>query len=91
MTRTKLLGALIILSAAVAAPVSAQEAGKRGQAVRYGMETQSIPRGAYNQVNEPISTAVRKRDRFDPVNSGNVEKDPQITGGEDITLRPAGG
>ena len=81
----KMLGALMIFSATVATPVLAQQAGKRGPGSLYGLESQSSPRGAYNQVNG--SSYTRQRDRFSPENFGNAEKDPTITGGEDTTLR----
>ena len=82
MTRTKMLGVMIILSAAVATPVSAQDAGKR--------TTARSARAAYNQVNTSPSAGAT-RDRWSPENSGTVDKDPQITGGEDITRRAPGG
>jgi hypothetical protein len=85
MTRMKMLGALIILSGAVATPVLAQQAGKPGPGNPYGLESQSNPRGAYNQVNGPSYTPTRLRDHWSPENSGNAEKDPSITGGEDTT------
>jgi hypothetical protein len=85
----KMLGALMILSATVATPVLAQEAGTRGPGSPYGLASQSSPRGAYNQVNGPSYTPTRMRDRFSPENSGNAEKDPSITGGEDMTRRPS--
>jgi hypothetical protein len=85
-----MLGALIILSATVATPVLAQDAGKRGPASGYSLVSQSSPRGAYNQLNEPSYVANQKRDRWSPENSGTVDKDPSIAGGEDTTRRPAG-
>ena len=91
MTNPKKLIALIVLSAAVATPVLAQDAGKRGPANGFNLVSQSSPRGAYNQVNDPSYNANRMRDRFSPENSGTVDKDPQITGGEDITRRAPGG
>jgi len=90
MTRTKMLGVMIILSAAVAMPALAQDAGKRGQS-RYGTETRSSPRSAYDQVNASSYAGAPNRDRWSPENSGTADKDPQITGGEDITRRAPGG
>jgi len=90
MTKIKMLNALMIVFATVATPVLAQDAGKRGPANGYGPVSQSSPRGAYNQVNEPSTNAKGMRDRWSPENSGTVDKDPQITGGEDITRRAAG-
>jgi hypothetical protein len=90
MTKAKMLSGVMILFATVATPVLAQDAGKRGPANGYNLVSQSSPRGAYNQANEPSYNANRIRDRWSPENSGNVDRDPQITGGEDITRRPAG-
>jgi hypothetical protein len=89
MTKAKMLGVLIILSATVATPVLAQQVGKRGPGSLYDLETQSSQRGAYNQVNGPSNTATRTRDRWSPESLGNNEKDPSITGGEDTTRHPS--
>jgi hypothetical protein len=89
MIRTKMLGALMILSAAVATPALAQQAGKRGLANGYGLASQSSPRGAFNQLSEPSYDAKGKRDRFSPENSGTFDRDPSIAGGEDTTRRAA--
>jgi hypothetical protein len=81
MTKMKTLGAMIILSAAVATPVFAQDAGVRGPGSRYGLESQRGPtyhgrnRGAYNQLNGPFDAIPRTRDGW--------------TGGEDPSLHPA--
>jgi hypothetical protein len=83
MTRTKMLGVTIILSAAVAMPALAQDAGKRTRA--------TSPRSAYDQVNASSYAGAPNRDRWSPENSGTADKDPQITGGEDITRRAPGG
>ena len=90
MTKLKTLCALIILSAAVATPVLAQDAGARGPGSRYGLESQSGPRGAYNQLNAPSYAATPTRGHWNPENSGNPERDPLITGGYDTTRRPSG-
>jgi hypothetical protein len=81
MTKMKTLSAVIILSAAVATPVFAQDAGVRGPGSRYGLEPQPGPtyhgrnRGAYNQMNGLFYATPRTRDGW--------------TGGEDPSLRPA--
>src|SRR3984957_12207686 len=81
MTKMKTLSALVILSAAVATPVFAQDAGVRGPGSRYGLESQRGPtyhgrnRGAYNQLNGPFDAIPRTRDGW--------------TGGEDPSLHPA--
>ena len=89
MTKMKTLSAVIILSAAVTTPVFAQDAGVRGPGSRYGSDSQSGPRGAYNQLNVPSSAATPTRGHWNPENSGNSERDPLITGGYDTTRRPS--
>jgi hypothetical protein len=89
MTKMKILSALIVLSATVATPVLAQEAGKRGPGSLYGLDSQSSPRGAYNQLNGPSYAATPTRSHWNPENSGNSERDPSITGGYDTTRRPS--
>ena len=89
MTQMKMLSALIILSAAVATPVLAQEAGKRGPGGLYGFDSQSGQSGAYNQLNGPSYAAPPTRGHWNPENSGNNERDPSITGGYDTTRRPS--
>ena len=89
MTRMKMLGVLMILSATVATPVLAQQAGKRGTGSLYDLESQSSQRGAYNQANGPSNAVTRTRDRWSPENPGNNEKDPSIMGGEDTTRHPS--
>jgi hypothetical protein len=90
MTKMKMLSALIILSAAVATPVLAQEAGKRGPGGLYGLDSQPGQSGAYNQLNGPSYAATPTRSHWNPENSGNAERDPLITGGYDTTRRPSG-
>jgi len=89
MTKMKMLSVVIILSAAVAPPVFAQDTGLRGSGSRHGLEAKPNPRGAYNQSNGPFYTATRTRDHWNPESSGNNERDPSITGGEDTTRRPS--
>jgi hypothetical protein len=89
MTRMKMLGALIVLSAAIATPVLAQEAGKRGPGSLYGLDSQSSPRRAYNQLNGPSYSATPTRGYWNPENTGNNERDPSITGGYDTTRHPS--
>jgi hypothetical protein len=89
MTKMKILGALIIVSATIATPVLAQQAGKRGAGSPYDSQSQSSQRGAYNQVNGPSNTATQTRDHWNPENTGNNEKDPSMTGGEDTTRHPS--
>ena len=89
MTQMKMLSALIILSAAVATPVLAQEAGKRGPGGLYGLDSQPGQSGAYNQLNGPSYAAPPTRGHWNPENSGNNERAPSITGGYDTTRRPS--
>jgi hypothetical protein len=89
MTKITLLNAVIILSAAVATPVLAQEAGKRGPGSLNGSDSQSGPRAAYNQLNGPSYAATPTRGHWNPENSGTNERDPSVTGGYDTTRRPS--
>ena len=92
MTKFKTLCALIILSAAVATPVLAQEAGKRGPGGFYGLDAQSGPRGAYNQLNGPSNSTPRALDSEDRRNIetfGFSGRDPSRVGGEDPDLKPS--
>jgi hypothetical protein len=89
MTKMKTLSAVIILSAAVSTPVFAQDAGVRGLASRYGSEPQSDPRGAFNQLNGPLSATSRTRDGRNIENFGSGGRDPSIPGGEDPSLHPS--
>ena len=86
MTKMKTLSAVIILSAAVAAPVFAQDAGVRGPESRSGLEPH---RGAYNRLNGPSYATPRTGSGRNTENFGSIEKDPSIPGAEDTTLRPS--
>ena len=93
MTKIKTLGAVIILTAAVAAPAFAQDAGKLGRGSHHGQAyEQSNYRGAYNQLGgAPYDAApqtpdeMRNRDNF-----GFSGRDPSRVGGEDPDLNPPG-
>jgi hypothetical protein len=89
MIKMKTISAVIFLSAAVATPVFAQDAGVRGPGSRYGLESQSGPRGAYNQLNGPSNVTTRTLDHWNPEKSGTIERDPSIPGGEDTAFRPS--
>jgi hypothetical protein len=92
MTKMKTLSALIILSAAVATPVFAQDAGVRGPGSRYGSESQTGPRGAYNQLNGPSYASQRaldSEDKRDIETFGFSGRDPSRVGGEDPDLKPS--
>ena len=89
MTDMKMLSAVIILSAAVATPVFAQDAGVRETGNRYGLTQQSNSRRAYNQLSGPSYATTPTRDRWNPANPGTIERNPSMPGGEDMTLRPS--
>ena len=89
MKKMKTLSAVIILSAAVATPVFAQDAGVRGPGSRIGVQSQPGSRGAYNQLNGPSYATTRTRDRWNPANPSTIERDPSTPGGEDTALRPS--
>jgi hypothetical protein len=89
MTKMKTLSVVIILSATVATPVFAQDAGVRESGSRHALESKPNARGAYNQLNGPSYAGTRTRDHWSPENLGNNERDPSIPGGEDTTRRPA--
>lgn len=82
MTKMKALSAVIILSAAVATPVFAQDYGRAH--VRHF-------RGAYNQMIAPSYHAVPSS-RAEPnlENFGFSGRDPSRVGGEDPYLHPGG-
>jgi hypothetical protein len=102
MTKMKTLSAVIILSAAVATPVFAQDAGVLGPGSPYGLEPQPGPtyhrraydrwnyRGAHNQLNGPFYATPRTRDGWNMENFGFSGRDPSRVGGEDPSLHPSG-
>ena len=92
MTKMKTLSAAIIISAVVAAPVFAQDTGVRGPGSRYGLASQTTPRGAYNQLNGPSDATPRAlddEDRRNIENFGFSGRDPSRVGGEDPDLKPS--
>jgi hypothetical protein len=92
MTKMRTLSAAIILSAAVATPVFAQDTGVRGPGSRYGLASQTAPRGAYNQLNGPSDATPRALDdehKRDIENFGFSGRDPSRVGGEDPDLKPS--
>ena len=92
MTNMKTLSAVIILSAAVATPVFAQDAGLLGPGSRHHSRAhdRSNYRGAYNQLNGPFYVAPRTQDGWNIENFGYSGRDPSRPGGEDPSLRPSG-
>jgi hypothetical protein len=93
MTKMKTLSAVIILTAAVATPAFAQDAGQLGRGSDRGRaHDQSNYRGAYNQLNgapydaaPQTSEEMRNRDNF-----GFSGRDPSRVGGEAPNLNPSG-
>jgi hypothetical protein len=102
MTKMKTLNVVIILSAALATPVFAQDAGMPGPESHYGFGPQPGPtyhgrvydrgdyREAYNQLNGPFYAAPRTQDGWNIENFGYSGRDPSRPGGEDPSLRPSG-
>jgi hypothetical protein len=93
MTNMKTLGAVIILSAAVATPVFAQDSGVLGSGSRtHHGRTHDLRnfRGVYNQLNGPIYATPRAQDGRNVETFGFSGRDPSWPGGEDPSLRPSG-
>jgi hypothetical protein len=100
MNKTKALSAVMILSAAIAAPVFALDAVGPG----YGLELQPVTnyrsnyrapseqdfRGAYDQSNETFYTQpVTNKERRNVEDFGFSGRDSSRIGGEDPYLHPA--
>jgi hypothetical protein len=83
MAKLKTLSAVIILSAAVATPVFAQDADVTKPAPTHHVRAhdRSNYRGAYNAYNQPNA---------DVEDFGFSGRDPSRPGGEDPNLRPSG-
>jgi hypothetical protein len=84
---------VIILSAAVATPVFAQDSGVLGPGSRtYHGRAHDLRnfRGAYNQVNGPFYATPRTQDGWNMETFGFNGRDPSRPGGEDPSLRPSG-
>ena len=92
MTKMKALSAVIILSAAIASPVFAQDAQDANVAAPQHVRTHDRNyRGAYNQANGSSYTAPLTRDEDRNLqNFGFSGKDPSRIGGEDPDLNPPG-
>jgi hypothetical protein len=101
MTKMKALSAVIILSAAIATPVFAQDAIGPG----YGLELQPVTnyrsnyrvpsdqnfRGAYDQSGEPFhAPSLSNKERDNIQDFGFSGRDPSMVGGEDPYLHPGG-
>jgi hypothetical protein len=99
MTKMNTLSAVIILFAAVAAPVFAQEmGGAMGPGSSNGLEPEPVPtyhgradqnfRGAKNQLNGPSNSIQREEDERNIEDFGFSGRDPSRVGGEDPSLNP---
>ena len=89
MTKMKTLSAVIILSAAIATPVFAQEASV--VAPQHSRIHDRNYRGAYNQVNGSSYDAPRtSEEERNLQNFGFSGRDPSRIGGEDPDLNPPG-
>ena len=97
MTKMKALSAVIILSAAIATPVFAQDAIGSGYDLKpqlvasYRVPDDQNFRGAYDQsgrifYNRPLSN--KERDNVEDF--GFSGRDPSMVGGEDPYLHPGG-
>jgi hypothetical protein len=89
MMKMKTISAVMILSATVATPVFAQDAVVRGKGSRYGLESQSGPRAAYDRLNGrsyATARALNDEDQRDMENFGFSGRDPSIPGGRDASL-----
>jgi hypothetical protein len=93
MTKFKTIGALVILSAAVASPVFAQEAVVSEPAYSgptyYGRayDRQNF-RGAYNQMNAPYYAPRNSDEYWNLENYGITGRDPSRVGGQSPWLNP---
>jgi hypothetical protein len=92
MTKMKALSAVLILSAAIATPVFAQDAdvapSANTVAPSHARAHDRNYRGSYNQVNGSSYTTPRTRDGSNVENFGFSTRDPQRVGGEDPDINP---
>jgi hypothetical protein len=89
MTKIKTLGTVIILSAAIATPVFAQDAGLVRPGSPHGRAYDQNYRGSYNQLNSSGDAAPQTRDQFRNLeNFGFSGRDPSRVGGENPNLNP---
>jgi hypothetical protein len=88
MIKLKILSAVVILSAAIAAPVLAQDAGvPRPHHVRVHDQPNFL--GAYNQSNgASYAQPLTNEERRNLENFGFSGRDPSRVGGEDPSLNP---
>ena len=88
MTKLKTLSAVAILSAAIASPVLAQDAGMLGPTYHGRAYDQRNFRGAYNQLNAPFYVVPRMEEGW--YIEGFGRRDPSRVGGKSPSLNPPG-
>jgi hypothetical protein len=86
----KILSAIVILSAAVATPVLAQDAGVFGPYHHGRHHHVWNYRGAYNQMGGPSYAVPPTQSGRNIENFGFSGRDPSRIGGEDPSLHPSG-
>jgi hypothetical protein len=86
MTKMKTLSVVLILSAAIATPVFAQDADV--VAPSHARAHDRNYRGSYNQVNGSSYATPRTRDGSNVENFGFSARDPSRVGGQDPDLNP---
>jgi hypothetical protein len=86
MTRLKTLSAVVVVSAAIATPIFAQDAGVLGPDSRYGMEPQPVPYHGRSCFQGPgFGQPCRGR-----LYGWSIGRDRSVPGGIDPSLRPSG-
>lgn len=91
MTKIKALSAVIIVSAAIATPVFAQEAMGPGYASQSVTPYDRMFRGAYNPSDaEFYAQPLSSKERGNVANFGFTGRDGSRVGGEDPYLHPGG-
>ena len=92
MTKMETLSAVIILSAAIATPVFAQDAGVLRPGSRSGSKPQPVTnhRSNFRTGHNQLNGTPRTQDGPNRESLGFGGSDPTRVGGEDPTLRPAG-
>jgi hypothetical protein len=94
MTKMETLSAVIILSAAVATPVFAQDAGVLRPGSHSGSKPQPVTnhrpdfREGYNALNGSLSATPRTQDNWNRENVGFGGSDPSRVGGQDPSFHP---
>jgi len=102
MTKMKALGAVLVLSALIAAPVFAKDSGVSGPESRHGLKSKpgSISRHVrvhHRRYVRGVYTQTPPNDRYDPdpefqrniENFGFSGRDPSRISGEDPSLHPS--